>query len=479
MKVLLVTSEAAPFIKTGGLGDVCGALPKALQQKRVFTRVILPLYGSVMEQPGIREGLRFVKYVYVPLAWRSLYCGLFELKQDGVTYYFLDNEYYFKREEIYGHFDDGERFAFFCRAVVSLLPELGWTPDVIHCNDWQTGLVSVYIRRLYREDPFYSKIKLVFTIHNVEYQGRFGRSALEDVFGLPDTVFNEGTLEYNGGLSLMKGAIELSDAVTTVSPTYADEIKYAFYAHGMEGVIAAQNGKIRGILNGIDTEIYDPATDENLFAPYSASDMEGKRENKRQLQKFLGLLEEPDVPLVGIVSRLVSHKGLALVAEALDAMMDMDMQLVVLGRGEWHFEHMLTSAQSNFGGRLSANIMFNSSLAMKIYAGCDLFLMPSQKEPCGLAQMIAMRYGAVPLVRETGGLRDTVQAYNAETGEGDGFSFANYDAHDMLHVLGQALALYKDKTVWTQLTRRAMEKNFSWADSAAEYIRLYKSLKTD
>jgi starch synthase len=478
MKVLFAASEVSPFAKTGGLGDVVGALPRALQQRRgVSVRVICPLYSAVTEQAAYRDKLKFVKYIYVPLAWRNLYCGLFEYKQDGITYYFLDNEYYFKRSDLYGHFDDGERFAFFSRAVASILPELDWKPDVIHCHDWQTALIPIYMRTFYRGQAFYDSIRTVFTIHNIEYQGRYARSALEDVFGLSASLFNGGTLEYNGGVNLMKGAVELSDAVTTVSPNYAKELSYAFFAHGMEGVLAHHSHKLSGILNGIDQDVFNPQTDPELFASYGPDDLKGKKKNKAELQKLLHLQPNPDAPIVGMVSRLVSHKGLDLVAASLDAMMDMEnVQFVILGRGDWHFEHVFGNAQHNYEGRLSANIMFNNSLAMKIYAGSDIFLMPSQTEPCGLSQMIAMRYGSVPLVREIGGLKDTVFPYNREDGSGNGFTFENYNAHDMQHVLREAIELYKDRAVWKTLMRRGMTTDFSWADSQKKYLALYTRL---
>ena len=474
MKILYVTSEAAPFAKTGGLADVAGALPPALAAKRAGVRVMMPLYDCIGED--YRSKMKFLGAQYIALGWRNVYCGLFELKLNGVIWYFLDNEYYFKRGELYGHFDDGERFAFFSRAAAELaltLPD--WRPDVIHCNDWQTALVPVYLRTLLlgRADD----IRCVFTIHNVEYQGRYARSLLGDVFGLPDHVFNGGTMEYRGGLNLMKAAIEMSDAVTTVSPSYMDELRYAFYAHGLEGVLNNSRHKAKGILNGIDPAMYDPAADPNLFANFDADSFEKKAENKQKLQKLLGLAAKKDAPLVGMVTRLVSHKGLDLVAASLDAMMDMDIQVVVLGRGDWHFEQLFRHAEEVYRGRFSAQIMYNPSLAMKLYAGADIFLMPSLSEPCGLSQMIAMRYGTVPVTRETGGLKDTVMPYITDTGEGRGFTFANYNADDMMYVLRQAADLYRNNAAaWKALATADMQLDFSWTQSAGEYLTVYRNV---
>ncbi|MDR3206890.1 MAG: glycogen synthase GlgA [Oscillospiraceae bacterium] len=474
MKVLFVASECAPFVKTGGLADVMGSLPGALAAKRVSARVILPLYGGIGEP--WRSDMRFVKYVYIRLSWRNLYCGLFELKKDGVVYYFLDNEYYFKRSEIYGHFDDGERFAFFSKAVVDLLPELGWVPDVVQVNDWQTALVPVYIRRLHGGDPFYDGIRTVLTIHNIEYQGRYDVALMGDIFALPEPLYTDGTLRYGGGISLLKGGVECADGVTTVSPTYAEELQYPFYAHGMERVISNNRAKLTGILNGIDTKLYDPQTDPNLSRRFGPDTLADKVYNKLDLQKILGLNQDENIPIIAMVTRLAGHKGLDLVASALDTIMKMPVQLVVLGRGDWHYEQIFATAQSIYSGRLSASIMINFGLAMKIFGGADIFLMPSQAEPCGLSQMMAMRYGTVPVVRETGGLRDTVTPYDPETGEGRGFTFANYNADDMLHVLRQAVDTYHDKEAWAALQRLDMAIPFDWKESASQYLTLFRQL---
>jgi starch synthase len=477
MNILYATSEAAPFAKTGGLGDVAGALPEAMAANGYNVRVIMPLYGSIPD--FWRAQMKYVKHIYVPLAWRNLYCGLFELKKGKVTYYFIDNEYYYKRADIYGHYDDGERYAFFSRSVTALLTEFGgWVPDVVHCNDWETALIPIYMRRLYDGVPAIDAIRTVFTIHNIEYQGRYARDVLENIFGLPHSVFDCGLLEYMGGLNLMKGAIELCDRVTTVSPSYAEDLQYAYYAHGLEGVLLANRDKLTGILNGIDTELYNPSSaDGNHSEKYSSKAMAGKAACKSELQKLLGLAQNPDVPLIVSVGRMVSHKGLDLVTAAMDELMDMDVQFAIMGRGDWHFEQFFTAAQQNYIGRLSASILYNPTLSCSLYAGGDMFLMPSQSEPCGLSQMIAMRYGTVPVVRETGGLKDTVEPYNPATNEGLGFTFANYDKYDLLHAIRRAVELYTtDKKRWTALMKRGMERDFSWTESAKAYKKLYREI---
>lgn len=474
MNILFVVSEATPFIKTGGLADVAGSLPGALAAAGADVRVILPLYGGISDH--WRGQMTCLRRYFVNLAWRSLYCGLYELKQGGVTYYFLDNEQYFKRGELYGYYDDGERFGYFCRAVVETIPQLDWMPDIVHCNEWQTALVPIYLREEGQKIARGRPIKTVFTIHNIEYQGRFGRKTLEDLFGLPARLYDDGTLEYFGDLSLLKGALLTADFVTTVSPTYAKELRDPFFALGMEGVIAACGHKMRGILNGIDTVLYDPAGDPSICCSYSPEKLAGKVKNKLALQRSLGLKPDQGTPIVACVSRLVPHKGFDLVAAALPALMEQDVQFVLLGRGDFSFEQTFLEAEKQYPTRLAARIMYSAGLSMNIYAGADLFLMPSRSEPCGLSQMIAMRYGAVPVVRETGGLYDTVAPYREDTGEGNGFTFQQYNAGDMLGALRRAVSCYRNKEVWETLMRRGMTADFSWAKSAAEYLTLYRQL---
>ena len=473
MNILFATSECAPFIKTGGLADVAGALPKALaKDENNDVRVILPLYEGIGEE--WRSQMTFLKCFHITVAWRTPYCGIFELKRDGVTYWFVDNEYYFKRASIYGHYDDGERFAYFSRAVVESMGWLDWHPDVLHCNDWQTALVPIYLLEERHRIPQLYDTKSVFTIHNIEYQGRYGSQTLKDLFGLNAGYFNEHMLAYHGDVNLMKGAIYAADYVTTVSPTYADELQYSFYAHGLEGVIADNRHKLRGILNGIDTEVYDPWHDKGLTKPFSVKQMGGKKNCKTALQQMSGLRENPDTPIIACVSRLVKHKGFDLVTAAIHDIMGMDVQMIVLGTGDWNFEEAFRQAQNQYPGRFAAHIMYSPNLSTAIYGGADIFLMPSISEPCGLSQMIAMRYGTIPVVRETGGLRDSVIPYNKFTGEGTGFSFANINAHEMTGVLADAVNLYhNDQSAWKGLQKNAMSADFSWTRSAAAYREIY------
>ena len=475
MKILYVTSEAAPFAKTGGLGDVAGSLPAALAKEGAEVAVALPLYRRVRDRYG--DQLTFECYDYVDLAWRHIYCGLFSMKKDGVTWYFFDNEQYFDRPELYGYLDDGERYAFFSRAVVRMLDRLAFWPEVINANDWQTALVPIYLKDDGVREDRYRSIKTVFTIHNIEYQGRFNPYVLGDLFGLDPGWVQDGTMLMDGDLNLLKGAILSADAVTTVSPTYANELKMAYFAHRLESIMRQCEYKLHGVLNGIDTTAFDPETDDRIAHNYSVKDMEGKAKNKADLQRMLGLREDPDIPIVGLVSRLVSHKGLDLVCEVIHDMMGLPMQLVMLGKGDQKYEEFFRWAGQQYQGRMAVVLDYNEELSMAIYSGADLFLMPSRSEPCGLSQMIAMRYGTVPVVRETGGLRDTVQPYDALRDAGNGYSFANYSSGDMLYVLRSAVYLYKDyPEAFARLRQRAMESDFSWKRSANAYSSIYAGL---
>ena len=477
MRILFASSEVAPFIKTGGLADVAGSLPKALAQEGHDVKVILPLYEGVGEQ--WRSQMKFEQYYNVTLSWRHVYCGVFSLEQDGVTYWFVDNEYYFKRWQLYGHFDDCERFAYFSRAVIETPGHFGWAPDISHCNDWQTALVPIYLLEEKYRIPQLGRAKSVFTIHNIEYQGRYGDQVLEDVIGLDKSYFNEGMLAYHDDVNLMKGAIMASNFVTTVSPTYANELKIPFYAHGMDGVINQQSGKVQGILNGIDMDLYNPATNPGLASNFTADDpVEGKLACKLALQRAVGLQENADVPIIACISRLVGHKGFSLVTDVLHQIMGMNVQMVVLGTGDWQFEEAFRNAQQQYPGRFSAQITYSGPLSTMIYAGADLFLMPSVSEPCGLSQMIAMRYGTVPIVRETGGLKDTVFPYNKFTGEGRGFTFTDINANDMLWVIREAVDLYyNNKEAWRGLQKEGMTADFSWDHSAQQYLDIYQRIQ--
>ena len=475
MKILYASSEAVPFCKTGGLADVAGSLPAALAGEGAEIAAVIPLYRTVRERFG-RE-MEFVCYDYVDLAWRHSYCGVFRIKKDGVTWFFLDNEQYFNRPDLYGYLDDGERFGFFSRAVVQMLPHLGFWPDVIHCNDWQTALIPIYLKDDGVREERYRSIRSVMTIHNVEYQGRYGTEVLGDLFGLDHGWADDGTILMEGDVNLLKGAVLCADAVTAVSPSYSEELKHAYFAHGMENILRRCGYKLSGVLNGIDTNRYDPETDAALSVNYSPADLSGKAADKAELQRMLGLREEPDTPVIGVVSRLVAHKGLDLICEVLHDVMELPVQMVVLGKGDKKYEEFFIWAQGQYPGRIAVRLDYSESLAMAIYAGADLFLMPSKSEPCGLSQMIAMRYGTVPIVRETGGLKDTVHPYEAWRDAGNGFTFAGYNSGDMLFVIRQAVGLYRDSPDrFRRLQLRAMAGDFSWSRSAGEYLRIYSSV---
>ncbi len=475
MKILYATSEAVPFCKTGGLADVSGSLPAAIAAEGVQMAVVLPLYRRIREQFG--PELEYLCYDYVNLAWRRSYCGLFRLERDKVTYYFLDNEQYFNRANLYGYMDDGERFGFFSRAVVRMLPHMAFWPDVIHCNDWQSALIPIYLKDDGVREERYRAVRTVMTIHNIEYQGRFGPEVTGDLFGLDPGWVNDGTIMMDGDVNLLKGAILCADAVTAVSPSYAEELKYAYFAHGMESVMRRCAYKLSGVLNGIDMKRYDPAADPLLAKNYTAADLSGKAADKAELQKLMGLREEPDTPVLAVVSRLVAHKGLDLIREVFHDIMELPVQMVVLGQGEEKFEEFFSWAQGQYPGRMAVRLGYDEALAMNIYAGADLFLMPSRSEPCGLSQMIAMRYGTVPIVRETGGLKDTVHPYEAWRDAGNGFTFAAYNSGDMLFVIRQAVGLYWDyPDHFHRLRLRCMEGDFSWRRSAGEYLRIYSGI---
>ncbi|MBQ6165031.1 MAG: glycogen synthase GlgA [Clostridia bacterium] len=471
MKVLYAASEARPFSVSGGLADVACSLPRALRKRLVGCRLITPLYDTIAQE--YKDKMEFVTHITVPVAWRRQYCGLFRLSMDGVICYFIDNQYYFKRDGLYGYYDDAERYAFFARAILEVIPYLDFKPDVIHCNDWQTALTPVYYSLFYANREGFENIKTVFTIHNIQYQGKYGMELVGDVLGLSQDEAQK--VEYDGCVNLLKGGIECADKVTTVSPTYAKEILDPWYSHGLDGILREREWKLQGILNGIGYDIYDPENDPDIAAPFSAADPAGKAVCKAALQKEAGLAERADVPVMGVVSRLVSHKGFDLVEAVLDELLsNADIQVVVLGSGEWQYENFFREAQARHPDKLSLRLGFSSEYAKRIYAGSDLFLMPSKSEPCGLSQMIALRYGAVPIVRETGGLKDTV--FDSGLGEGNGFTFANYNAHDMLHTIYRAIEGYKNAEGWQILRKRAMECDNSWKNAAGEYIKMYNKV---
>ena len=471
MKVLYCTSEARPFAATGGLADVAGSLPQALRARLIGCRVVMPLYEEIPQ--NLRDTMKFITSLSVPVAWRRQYCGVFEARSGGVIYYLIDNQYYFKRKGLYGHYDDAERFAFLSRAVLEMLPYIDFRPDVIHSNDWQTALVPIYYSIFYANNDWYRGIKTVFTIHNIQYQGKYGKELLEDVLGIPQSALP--ILEYDGCVNMMKGAIETANRVTTVSPTYAQEILDPWFSHKMDKILRERSWKLTGILNGIDTVSYNPETDPDIYAHYSVNDMAGKAVNKAELQKRLGLEEDPEVPLIGMVTRMVAHKGLDLVKETLDQLMwEPNIQFVILGSGDYEYETFFREMQNKYPGRLCACFGFVPELSRKIYAGADIFLMPSKSEPCGLSQMIALRYGTIPVVRETGGLKDSIQ--DSGDGEGNGFTFQSYNGEDMLASVHRALEGYAKPEGWKILVERAMKSDNSWGRSANEYIRMYREL---
>ena len=470
MKILYATSEAYPFAMSGGLADVAGALPKALRRRLVGCRVVMPLYSSVPEE--LKAEMKFITSITVPVSWRRQYCGIFEAKVNGVIYYLIDNQYYFKREGLYGQYDDAERFAFFSRAVLEILPYIDYAPDIIHCNDWQTAMIPVFLDRFYCHDLRYLNIKTVFTIHNIQYQGKYGHELVNDVLGLPEA--DTGLVEYEDCINLMKAAIECSHRVTTVSPTYAHEILTPHYSHGLNPILEKNQHKLRGIVNGIDTVVYDPAADKAIFANYSAEEPKNKAVNKAKLQEYLGLPQKKEAPLIGIVSRLVGHKGFDLVKCVFEDMLRADILVALLGSGDWEFETFFYEMAKKYPDKVAFKLGFIPDLARKIYAGADIFLMPSKSEPCGLAQMIALRYGTIPIVRKTGGLNDTITDISLQNG--NGFVFENYNAHEMLDAVWRAVGLYSDKKAWKALSDHALTIDNGWNVSAGEYIKLYKEL---
>lgn len=473
MKVLYCTSEALPFVASGGLGDVSGSLPKALRRRLVGCRVVMPLYDEISQE--LKDSMHFVTSFSVPVSWRRQYCGIFEARHDGVIYYFIDNQYYFKRKGIYGHFDDAERFAFFSRAILEMLPYIDFKPDIIHANDWQTALVPVYYSVFYSNYDWYKGIKTLFTIHNIQYQGKYGLETMDEILGLPD--YGKNIVEYDRCINFLKGAIESANRVSTVSPTYANEIMHPWFSHGLDGILRDRSWKLCGILNGIDTEIYNPETDKEIYKNYSSDTLEDKAENKRLLQERLGLEQNPNVPLIGMVSRLVAHKGLDLVRETLERLLNEEnIQFVILGSGDWEYESFFRYMQDKYKNKFVPCYGFIPELSHKIYAGADMFLMPSKSEPCGLSQMIALRYGTIPIVRETGGLFDSIK--DSGDGNGNGFTFKTYNSGDMLGAIKRAIAGYwaEDGKGWKTLIERAMNCDNSWRKSAGEYIKLYKDM---
>lgn len=476
-KITFVASECQPFIASGGLGDVVGSLPQKIVKNgkgEYEITVILPYYSKL--NPKYRNKLVYVGQITVNLAWRKQYCGIFKYEEKNVKYYFIDNEYYFKRDNLYGYFDDGERFAYFSKAAIEVMLQLDEVPDIIHVHDWQAGLVPIYLRTLYYGDVRLMNVKTVFTIHNIEYQGAysFDDDIIEDVFGI--NINDAYIFEYRGNINIMKGAMECANYVSTVSPSYAEEILSPEYAHRLEDEtnrIEAEN-KLTGILNGIDKNFYNPAKDKALFENYDRKDFSKKVNNKVELQKMINLPVNEDIPMIGMVTRLVSHKGLEILKCAIDELMTKNVQLVILGTGDPYYELYLQDMELKYPHKLHVIIAFNQDLSRKIYAASDLFLMPSKSEPCGLSQMIAARYGAVPMVRETGGLKDSIIDFSQKGGIG--YTFKGMDHRALLEMIDRALNDYQNKEEWNKKIKATMSADFGWSASAKKYIAMYANI---
>ncbi len=475
--ILFVASEAVPFIKTGGLADVAGTLPKSFNKDEFEVRVIIPKYRAIKEE--YRNQMSYVTSFYMNFAGEDRFVGIMELEWGGIKFYFIDNEYYFYGDRPY---EDGiwdlEKFAFFSKAALSILPVVGFRPDIIHCHDWQTGLVPVYLKNEFAAGGFFRDIKAIMTIHNLKFQGTWSIQDIMNITGLPGYLFTDDKLEAYKNANYLKGGLVYADWITTVSQTYADEIKNEFYGEGLDGLLSARSGQLSGIVNGIDYDEFNPETDGNLAQPFNASNFRTlKSKNKMALQQELGLRVDEGKMMIGIVSRLTDQKGFDLVAYMMEQLCTDDVQLVVLGTGDPQYENMFRHYAWRFPDRVSANIYYSDALAHKIYAGCDAFLMPSLFEPCGLSQLISMRYGTLPIVRETGGLKDTVIPYDEYAGTGTGFGFVNYNAHEMMDIINYAKAVFYDhRREWNKIVDRTMAADFSWNVSARRYEELYRWL---
>ncbi|MBO6165933.1 MAG: glycogen synthase GlgA [Eubacterium sp.] len=476
-KVAFIASECVPFIKTGGLADVVGTLPKKFDRTKYDVRIIIPNYMCLPSK--FKNNMKYITHFHMDIGWKQQYVGVMYMEYEGVPVYFIDNEYYFNGYNIYGDVKwDIEKFCYFCKAALSILPGIGFRPDIIHCHDWQAGLVPVYLKTLFASNPFYQGIKSVMTIHNLQFQGRWDIKTVQEYSGLPDELFTPDKLEWHKDASMLKGGLVYADKITTVSNTYAHEIQTPYYGEGLDGLLQARWQSLWGIVNGIDYEVYNPKTDNALPAKYDIKTFKKNRiKNKIALQNKLGLPEDPNVYMIGIVSRLTDQKGLDLIDRAMNDIMTDGTQLVVLGTGDRRYEEMFKYYQGIHPAKLSANIYFSDELSHQIYGACDSVLVPSRFEPCGLTQLMALRYGALPIVRETGGLKDTVIPYNEFEGTGTGFSFANYDARDLLNTINYSKKVFfENKDAWTEMQKRAMQQDFSWIASAKIYEKLYEEL---
>jgi starch synthase len=473
-KILFAASEAVPFIKTGGLADVVGTLPEYFDKEKYEIAVFLPKYACMKTS----QGIEFKLNTTVRLAWRNQYAGVFEAENNGIKYYFIDNEFYFSAPTPYGDArGDIEKFAFFSRSVLTVLPLINFKPDIIHCHDWQSAMIPVYLHDEFKKQDFYKDIKTVLTIHNLKFQGIYSRDIVEDVLGISNSYFDSGIMEAYGNLNLLKGGLYYSDIITTVSDSYKEEIKTSFYGEGLENFIISRQDVLYGIVNGIDYKTLNPEDDKYVYAPFSVKNIVPKVENKKALLKEMGLPIKEGTMLVGIVSRLTDQKGFDLIDRVLEEMLNEDIQLVVLGTGEKKYEDCFKYFEAKYPDKIKVNLFYSEELSHKIYAGCDAFLMPSLFEPCGLSQLMSLRYGTLPVVRETGGLKDTVVPYNEAEGTGTGFSFKNYDAYEMLNTLRYARKVFDNKAEWNKIVKNAMNADFSWNASAKKYERLYDSIK--
>ena len=474
IKILFASAECLPFFKSGGLGDVAGSLPGYISGTNYDIRVVLPKLSQIPEK--YTKKMEFVTSFDVPLSWRTCYCGLFRMRLKGVTYYFLDNEYYFKRYNAYGEFDDGERYAFFSKAIIEAISYMDFEPDILHCNDWHTALAPVFLREFYHND-MYDKIRTVFTIHNLKFQGMYSEDLLADVLGLDNTPAADQMRMPHGGISFMQAACRYVDHITTVSPSYAEEICTEYYGEGLDWLFRERHDDLTGILNGIDNKKWDPQTDTDLFYNFNEENLREKRKNKLAFQKECGLEQDEKIPMFGLITRLTEQKGLDLINYIMPKLMERRLQLVVLGVGDPMYEDSFRWFENNYPDKVRAFIKFDDALSHKIYGSADALLMPSRFEPCGLSQMFAMRYGTLPVVRETGGLKDSVAPYNKNTGEGTGFSFANYNADELLDCIDNALSVWEKKQpAWKKLQKNAMTADFSWRASANKYRALYRDL---
>lgn len=475
MKLLFAAAECAPFFKTGGLGDVAGALPKELTKKGIETVVVLPYFTKMPQQ--YKEQLEDVMDFTILVGWRQQYCGIKKLSMNSVTYYFIDNLYYFDRESLYGYYDDGERFAFLQMAIIELMERIQFIPDVLHVNDYHTAMIPFLLKEKYHWIAAYRNIRTVLTIHNIEFQGQYSKDLLPDLFGMGTERYDDGTIRMGDALNFMKAGILYADRVNTVSPSYADEIKTEAFGSGLDPILRMESGKLSGILNGIDYEINDPATDPALVEHYSVDDCSGKVMNKEEIQRLMGLRPLATVPLIAVVSRLTYQKGFHLVLDELENLLQFDVQFVLLGTGDPVFENRFQSIAERYPEKCSVSISFDVQLAQKMYAGADIFLMPSAFEPCGLSQMVSMRYGTLPVVHEIGGLKDTVEPFNPVDGTGTGFGFQEFSSYQLMECLKKAMELYNNSPeAWDRLRKNAMSKDFSWETCCEDYLALYKSL---